>query len=201
MRWLLLGVAMLGLAGAPTAQPPTPGPAVVLVTLDGARIEEMFGGLDREILRSTLEGSKRPIAGNPARGSRVHLTNRHRFSYPGYSEMLVGRAHDDTIKSNDPVRNPYTTILEFIKARADLSREQVAVFASWSVFDAITEHTEGSLTIRPRRRSGRSAPWSSAPAGAVPLRRFAAGMSGSSAHRLAGPCPRHGPRPASRNSF
>ena len=34
------------------------------------------------------------IAGDPARGSRVHLTNAHAFSYPGYSEMLVGRAHD-----------------------------------------------------------------------------------------------------------
>ena len=41
-------------------------------------------------------------AGNPARGSRVHLTNAHAFSYPGYAEMLLGRAHDDAINSNAP---------------------------------------------------------------------------------------------------
>jgi hypothetical protein len=46
------------------------------------------------------------IAGDLARGSRVHLTNSHAFSYPGYSEMLVGRPHAEGIKSNAPIRNP-----------------------------------------------------------------------------------------------
>jgi hypothetical protein len=95
----------------------------------------------------TLMREHGSIAGNPARASRVHLTNRHRFSYPGYAELLLGRAHDDIIKSNDPVRNPYPTVLEFLKGTAKLSREQVAVFASWNVFDAIVEHTEGAITV------------------------------------------------------
>jgi hypothetical protein len=43
--------------------------------------------------------------------------------------MLVGRAHDDTIRSNDPIRNPYPT-LEFLKRQYALSRQQVAVFTS-----------------------------------------------------------------------
>ena len=156
--------------------------AVVLVTLDGARVEEVFGGLDREILRSQLNERQRvedqpvyqrfwadtpearrqklmpffwgtlmrehgSVAGNPALGSRVHLSNGHWFSYPGYSEILVGRAQDGTIKSNDPVRNPYPSVLEFLKTHAGLSKQQVAVFASWSVFSAIVEHTEGALTV------------------------------------------------------
>jgi hypothetical protein len=87
------------------------------------------------------------IAGNPATGSSVTLTNRHRFSYPGYAEILLGEAHDDVIKSNDPDRNPYVTVLEELRQRLGLGRAGVAAFASWSVFDAIVEHTEGALTV------------------------------------------------------
>lgn len=168
-----------GLAAAVFAQSPQ---AIVLVTLDGARIEEVFGGLDLEIVKAGLKPNQRledqPLykrfwaptpeerraklmpffwgtlirehgsaAGNPAKGSRVHLTNGHWFSYPGYSEILVGRAHDDTIKSNEPLRNPYPTVLEYLKTNAGLTNDQVAAFASWDVFNAIVEHTEGSLTV------------------------------------------------------
>lgn len=174
-----LFLAALGLAVGLSAQSP---PAVVLITLDGARAEEMFGGLDLQIVKSQLKKEQRledqgvykrywaatpeerrakllpflwgtllrehgSIAGNAALGSRVHLANGHWFSYPGYSEMLTGRPHDDTIKSNDPIRNPYPTVLEFLKGKAGLPREQVAVFTSWDVFNAIAEHTEGALTI------------------------------------------------------
>ena len=167
------------LAAAVFAQSPQ---AVILITLDGARIEEVFGGLDREILESQLNERQRvedqpvykrfwadtpearrqklmpffwgtlmrdagSIAGNPARGSRVHLSNAHWFSYPGYSEILVGRAHDDTIKSNDAVRNPYPTVLEFLQQDAGLSKTQAGAFASWEVFNQIVEHREGAMTV------------------------------------------------------
>ncbi len=164
---------------APVAQSPQ---AVILVTLDGARVEEVFGGLDASIVESQLKEGQRladqpiyqrywaatpearreklmpffwgtllkshgSIAGNPAIGSRVHLTNRHWFSYPGYSEILVGRAHDDVIKSNDAVRNPNQTVLQFLRASHGLTRDQVAVFASWNVFPAIVESKQGELTV------------------------------------------------------
>ena len=157
-------------------------PAVILVTLDGARIEEVFGGLDVSIVQSQLKEGQRledqaiykrywaatpearreklmpffwgtlmrahgSIAGNPARGSRVHLTNHHWFSYPGYSEILVGAAHDEAIKSNDPIQNPNTTVLEFLRASRQLPRDQVAAFASWSVFSAIVEKISGSIAV------------------------------------------------------
>ena len=177
--YLLTVLFAAWLAAAVAAQSP---PSVVLVTLDGARIEELFGGLDAGIVKSQLKEGQRledqpiyrrfwaptaderraklmpffwgtlmrehgSIAGDPAHDSRVHLANGHAFSYPGYSEMLVGRAHDDTIKSNDPIRNPYPTVLEFLKAQAGLSRDQVAVFTSWKVSSAIVEHTESALTV------------------------------------------------------
>ena len=155
---------------------------VILITLDGARVQEMFGGLDLEILRSTLKKGQTAedqpvyrrfwaetaaarreklmpffwktlmsehgsIAGNGMLGSAVRLTNRHRFSYPGYSEMLVGEAHDDVIKSNDPIRNPNRTVLETVRERLALPAARVATVASWAHFNAIAEHTEGATFV------------------------------------------------------
>ena len=95
----------------------------------------------------TLMRENGSIAGNRALKSVVHLTNRHWFSYPGYSEILVGAAHDDVIKSNDAVQNPYPTVLEFIQKKIGGSSNDVALFGSWSVFNAIGESRAGALTI------------------------------------------------------
>ena len=157
------------------------GDNVVLITIDGARTEEIFGGLDLDVLRSTLRSNQKveetswykrfwattreerrrklmpffwslvtehgSIAGDPQAGSAVHLRNRHWFSYPGYAEILLGEPHDDVIKSNDPVRNPYPTVLEAIREGKGLPAEKVATFAGWSVFNEINEHAEGSTLI------------------------------------------------------
>lgn len=153
---------------------------VIVVTLDGARRQEMFGGLDLDVLRSTAtttaldeppayrkywastpehrrerlmpffwgtlmtQGS---IAGNQALGSMVRVTNAHRFSYPGYAEILTGEAHDDEIKSNTLIQNPHETVLEFARRQLKLERHQVAAFTSWAVFSGIAEHTPGSITV------------------------------------------------------
>ena len=170
------------LSGRTQPQSGDAGERVILVTLDGTRTEEMFGGLDATILKSTLKDGQTlestptfkrfwadtrekrreklmpffwgtlmathgSIAGDRALGSSVSLTNKHWFSYPGYSEILLGQAHDDVIKSNDAVRNPYPTVLETIRERLALPRESVATFASWGVFNYIVEHTEGATTV------------------------------------------------------
>jgi hypothetical protein len=79
--------------------------------------------------------------------SDVKVTNRYRVSYPGYSEILTGHSSDDAIQGNDPIRNPNETVLEFLKRKLGLSRESVALFGSWWVFQQIGEHTEGSISI------------------------------------------------------
>jgi len=157
------------------------GDNVILMTLDGARVEEIFGGLDLDILRSTLPQGRAvedtpsyrqfwaptrearrqklmpffwnlvtahgSIAGDPESGSAVRLRNKHWFSYPGYSELLLGEPHDDVIKSNDPIRNPYSTVLEAIRMRLNLPPEKVATFAGWAVFNEIVEHQEGATFV------------------------------------------------------
>ena len=177
----------LGLAGfaavraSVLAQVQAKDERIVLVTIDGARTEEIFGGIDLAVLQSTRRDSQRnedspayqrywaptreerrrrlmpffwdlvtkegSIAGDADTGSSVRLGNSHWFSYPGYAEILLGEAHDAEIKSNDAVRNPFPTVLETIRERLNLSRTDVATFASWSVFNAIAEHTEGSTLV------------------------------------------------------
>ena len=156
--------------------------SVVLVTLDGLRTQELFGGLDIEVLKSSLKKDARVedtvgyarywastpeerrlrlmpffwgtlmkqfgfVYGNAALGSRVKVSNRHRFSYPGYSEILTGEAHDDVINSNDSRRNPYPSVLEFVKNKLGLSINEVAAFASWETINWIAQSHHGSVFI------------------------------------------------------
>ena len=52
------------------------------------------------------------IHGNRNLGSKVDLSNKMWFSYPGYNEILTGKADDARIDSNDKIPNPNETILE-----------------------------------------------------------------------------------------
>jgi len=154
---------------------------VVLVTLDGARWQEVFTGLDEALLRevtpkevditatqtyqrfwaATPEARRErlmpflwrtfarngAIAGNRTLGSKVTVSNRHRFSYPGYSELLTGQAHDEVIKSNDAIRNPFPSVLQFARHKLNLPATKVATFASWGVFSSIVESLPGDTTV------------------------------------------------------
>ena len=172
-------IALLTLAFVSAAE--QQGSNVVLITLDGVRIEEMFGGLDEVVARAivktgaaeesplwqrywaptpearrhklmpflwgTLLAEHGSIAGNQALGSVMRVTNRHRFSYPGYAEIATGAAHDAEIDSNDNRRTPFPTVLEIVRRELGLDRPAVATFASWETFRWIAEHEEGATTV------------------------------------------------------
>jgi hypothetical protein len=181
LSFLFVGVCLLAprLTILLADTPPTQN--VILITLDGVRTEEMFGGADLEILRSmakntpveqtplyekywadtpearrsklmpffwgTWMAQQGSIIGNRAKGSEARLANRHRFSYPGYSELLTGQARDNVIKSNDKRQNPFPTVLEFLREELFLTKMQVAAFCSWDVFDYIVESKPGTITV------------------------------------------------------
>ena len=184
MRTLvLLSLTLLAASASPATQTARrTADSLILVTLDGARTEEIFGGLDAGVLGSTLAKDARledhpvykrfhagtpeerrqklmpffwgelmakhgSVAGNRLVNSAVTLTNTHRFSYPGYSEILLGEAHDDVIKSNDRMQNPYVTVLEALASHLQLPPRRAAAFGSWEVFNEISEHTPGTLTV------------------------------------------------------
>lgn len=180
---LIATVMVLGAAGAALAQGRTQN--VILVTLDGTRTQEMFGGFDREIFEASRKSAKAPeqqalyqqaydrfwaasagerrqklmpflwtelvkqgsIAGNAAKGSRMMVTNRHRVSYPGYSEILTGHARDTEIVDNTAKQNPHPTVLEFMRSTLQLDASRVAAFTSWDTFQQIAQHVPDSIMV------------------------------------------------------
>src|SRR5579863_5154182 len=152
---------------------------IILVTADGLRWQDLFGGMDpllkdeksagmehaaslkSKLWRPTGEERRKllmpffwttfvpkgVVLGNVKKGSSMRVSNAYRVSYPGYSEILTGRTQDDAIRGNDAVRNPTPTVFEFLRQKLSLDSSQVALFASWEMFDLIGEHQPGSIVI------------------------------------------------------
>lgn len=86
------------------------------------------------------------IHGNRALGSKMDLTNKMWFSYPGYNEILTGKADDKNINSNDKIPNPNVTVLEKYN-QTDTGRGKVAAFGSWDVFPYIINEARSGIPV------------------------------------------------------
>jgi len=173
---LASGLAAAAAASVLLAAPTLRTENVVLITTDGLRWQEVFGGADeqlltkeagvsapadlkRELWRETPEARREAllpflwtvlaregqIYGNPARGSLARVTNGFNFSYPGYNEILSGRA-DARIDSNDKKPNPNVTVLEWLNGRNPY-RGNVAAFCSWDVFPFIINRERSGIPV------------------------------------------------------
>lgn len=174
LRFLCTGLICLACTAAPRDTR-----NIILITADGLRWQDLFGGMDptlkdeksagmegetalkAKLWRATPEerrnalmpffwttlAPKGVVLGNVKKRSSVRVTNAYRVSYPGYSELLTGRAQDEAIRGNDAVRNPTPTVLEFLRRKLGLPSSQVALFSSWDMFTLIGEHQPGSIFI------------------------------------------------------
>jgi Metalloenzyme superfamily len=86
------------------------------------------------------------IHGNRNLESKINLTNNHRFSYPGYNEILSGKADDKRINSNDKTPNPNKTILEIVNTEKRYN-SKVAAFGSWDVFPYIINESRSKVPV------------------------------------------------------
>jgi hypothetical protein len=174
---LLLALQPGGFRVAAQASPPRR--TVILITLDGVRPTEFFGGMDSTIAahraesgigdsariwhaywRETAIERRRAVmpffwdslapmgmvVGDPTRGGRATISNAQGFSAPGYLEILTGRAQPE-VTSNDPVRYPHETVLQFARRRLRLGRMQVVVFSSWENLRAFASSREGEVYV------------------------------------------------------
>lgn len=120
---------------------------------DPDALAERFGADDPKARREALlpffwsvvarEGQ---LYGNRRLGSAVEVTNGHRFSYPGYNEILTGFADDARIDSNDKVPNPNVTVLEYVNRQPDFAG-RVAAFGSWDVFPYIVNERRSGVPV------------------------------------------------------
>ena len=72
------------------------------------------------------------LHGNRDLGSEVSVANRHRFSYPGFSELLCGFADDERVNSNKKTPNPNASVFEWLAGKPGFGG-RVAAFAAWDV--------------------------------------------------------------------
>lgn len=86
------------------------------------------------------------LHGNRILGSKMNLTNTMRFSYPGYNEILTGKADDENITSNDKINNPNKTILELVNKQTGFEGKVVA-FGSWDVFPFIVNEERSGVPV------------------------------------------------------
>ena len=86
------------------------------------------------------------IHGNRNKNSKVNLTNSMWFSYPGYNEILSGRADDKRITSNSKINNPNKTVLEIINEQPQY-KGKVAAFGSWDVFPYIINEERSGVPV------------------------------------------------------
>ena len=87
--------------------------------------------------------SQGQLYGNRLYGNRVNCANPYWFSYPGYSEMLVGFV-DRGIRSNDNIENPNASVLEFIEQQEGF-RDSVAVFSTWEALPYIVRSSANGI--------------------------------------------------------
>lgn len=85
------------------------------------------------------------LFGNQDRGSIGSITNRYRFSYPGYSEILTGW-FDPRIDSNDYPPNPNVTLFEWL-ALKPAYRGRVAAIATWDAFRRIFNEERSGVDV------------------------------------------------------
>lgn len=85
------------------------------------------------------------IYGNRNLGSRVDVTNKLHFSYPGYNEILTGHA-DPGVDSNDKVENPNRSFLEWLDHHKAF-KGKVAAFGSWDVFPYILNEKRSGIYV------------------------------------------------------
>ena len=170
---LLLG--LLWLPG-PSTDAQESATKLVLVTLDGVRWQEVFGGIDPNLIEDdryshnpeslkkrfwhdqrtarrarlfpflwSVISSEGALVGDRDQGSEMKVTNNWWFSYPGYNEILTGRA-DPAIDSNDRNWNANVTFLEVLNEQEEFTN-RVMAFGSWDVFPYIINSQRSRVPV------------------------------------------------------
>lgn len=86
--------------------------------------------------------------GNRDAGQCMGLTNGLWFSYPGYNEILTGRADDAHITSNAKLPNPNLGLFEWLNARPGFAGK-VRAYGTWDVFPAIFNAARSGVPVNP----------------------------------------------------
>jgi hypothetical protein len=164
MKKAILALGIMASVTIATAQ--TKSENIVIVTLDGMRWQEVFGGVDTALMNNKkftrdANGMKEKYGSNNAAASRQKLFpflwttvqqqgqlfgNRNagslmnvanRYKFSYPGYNEIFTGYPDTsVNSNDKVKNPNENVLEFIN-KQPMYKGKVAAFSTWDVFPYI----------------------------------------------------------------
>ncbi|WP_314242245.1 alkaline phosphatase family protein [Empedobacter tilapiae] len=86
------------------------------------------------------------ILGNRDEQNFVNLTNKRLWSYPGYNEIITGKADDKRIKNNKDIPNPNISVFEMANQQKNLNNK-VMVFGSWRMYTNIFNQDRSKLLV------------------------------------------------------
>ncbi|MDB4969683.1 MAG: uncharacterized protein JWN44_5372 [Myxococcales bacterium] len=143
---------------------------VVIVTIDGVRWQEIFGGIDVARARNAgmsacdvVEGAELTpnlhrhfagggvVIGAPGYGEMI-ASGPNFVSLPGYEEIFTGRASSCTSNSCDHIAE--TTLVDELREELQLSVEQIAVITSWPTIERAAAADDHAITMSVGRHGG-----------------------------------------------
>ncbi len=89
--------------------------------------------------------AKGQLNGNQNYQNKVQVANPYKISYPGYQEMLTGKANS-RLSPNLPINNPQTTVLEYIQSLEGYTGK-VAAFSSWNIIPYIINEKKAGIPV------------------------------------------------------
>jgi len=119
---------------------------------DTALCKQLFNAPTPEERRSKLLpffwnvlAKKGQLNGNQNYQNKVQVANPYKISYPGYQEMLTGKAYS-RLSPNWPINNPQTTVLEYIQTMEGYTGK-VAAFSSWNIIPYIINEKKAGIPV------------------------------------------------------
>jgi hypothetical protein len=144
---------------------------VIIVTIDGVRWQEIFGGIDVARARNAgmsacdvVDGAELTpnlhrhfaaggvVIGAPGYGEMV-ASGPNFVSLPGYEEIFTGRA-STSCTSNSCDHIAETTLVDELRDELQLSVEQVAVITSWRTIERAAALDDRAITVSAGRHGG-----------------------------------------------
>ena len=111
---------------------------------EAARVRAAYAGSTPELSRNALMpffwtelAPSGVVLGNESIGAGVRVTNAELFSAPGYVEILTGEPHAEVV-SNDNIRYPYPSFMEYAKQGLGLGYTDVVTIGSWEGFATLS---------------------------------------------------------------
>jgi Metalloenzyme superfamily len=156
---------------------PDPAIAVVIVTLDGVRWNEVFEGVDPALAKAhgmsesdvvsaaelmpnlhAMIDSRGVALGAPGHGAAIRASGPNFVSLPGYAEILSGR-RSTACHDNQCAGSGSATVVDQLAATSSVEHPDVAVITSWADIARVASDGTRGAAVSSGRHGGATRGW------------------------------------------